>query len=110
MITKKIHRNLEKPPKSWLRKTSEKTRRSSEIQMKNSVNQMKDQKIWPVPNAEASMGWSSVFSRWLRGSCRGGRSLLRQARRSHVFATRGDLHGHPRAPGVWSALLRRVHQ
>src|SRR3954468_21280531 len=55
MITKKIHRNLEKPPRSWLRKMSENTRSSSEIQMKNIVNQMKDQKTWPVPNSEPSM-------------------------------------------------------
>src|SRR5438128_6426508 len=42
-----------KPPRSWLRKMSENTMISSQIQMKNKKNQSIDRNTCPVPNSLA---------------------------------------------------------
>src|SRR6478736_2857908 len=48
---------LLQPPRSWLRKMSEKTRISNQIQMKNIVNQRIDQNTWPDPNSARTMNY-----------------------------------------------------
>src|SRR3954454_16671309 len=55
MMTNSTHANLATPPMSWLRKMSENTMISSQIQMKNIVNQIIDQKTWPTAHSEPSI-------------------------------------------------------
>ncbi len=53
-MTKITQSPLATPDRSWLRKMSAKTMNSSQIQMKNTVNQISDQKNWPVPNSAST--------------------------------------------------------
>src|SRR5262245_55433865 len=72
-ITKSTQRVLATPPMSWLRKMSANTVMSSQIQMKNNVNQMNDQNTWPTPQSSASieppaLAWLTQAASMIRGA------------------------------------------
>src|SRR3954447_8822090 len=117
-ITKMIQRALTPPDMSWLRKMSENTRISSQIQMKKQKNHNIDQNTWPVPNSrtvsnadmepsfvglrETKPGWSD---RAPLGVCGNGPNLpgsraLRHYRRACRAASEAVLRA-PRAAAAW---------
>ena len=55
MSTKITHSAFAPPPRSWLRKMSENTMISSQIQMKNNMNQIIERKTSPTPQSQPSI-------------------------------------------------------
>src|SRR5215213_2484209 len=61
-MTNATHRNLANPPRSRLLKMSANTVMTSQIQMKNKVNQTIDQSTWPTPHSAANTFSPSVVA------------------------------------------------